>query len=105
MKYLTGHESLEDLHRLLAKGEQVCLPVSAVRVILQSALTKQLTNEAVQQIADVLECEGFLYEDVKSTIIATILFELSASEINGELMESRYSELINALESLGSSAK
>jgi hypothetical protein len=94
MKHLTGHESLEDILKLAADGEQMLLSASAMEIILRSVATKKLTAESAQRLADALECEFVDYEDFKAETIAQALFELSSPEINGGVTQSRCMELV-----------
>jgi len=97
MKHLTGHETLEDVSKLVAQGERILLSSSAMKIILKSLIAKEITAEKAQHLADVFECELVDYDLFKSQEIADILFELSSPEINGVVTPERCIELIAKL--------
>jgi hypothetical protein len=101
MKRITGLESHEDLLRLVATGDELLLTLQGIQNLMVGFLECRRTANELQQLADALECENVTLDETGSAAIASVLFELSAPEINGAIDHSRGLELMAQLEAAG----
>lgn len=84
--YIDGHEILADVQSKRRSSRRVVLTRAALSRFVLRFLEKKLTAAELQEFGDELEGEPVEYDDESGDrVIAQVLFEMSAPEINGDV--------------------
>jgi len=83
---IVGNESHHELESKRRVSERLVLTKGALSKFVSRYLDGQLTGSELQQFGDQLEGEPVDYDDESpERVIAQVLFEMSAPEVNGEI--------------------
>jgi hypothetical protein len=94
---ITGEESTDQLIKLRSEGSAKILTMEALICFLERFQFGSVGTDFLEFVANEMENEHVDYEPGKEQAIATVLFEISSSEINGRITLARSKELLSQL--------